>query len=157
MTVHDLVPILTFAVAPVILISGVGLLLLSMTNRFGRVIDRARELTVELRGVEHDHRDSVARQLRILMRRAGIVRASIRLAAVSLLLAAVLVITLFVSAVLRLEIALVIVALFVGCMLSLTVSLVLFIADIDLSLTALKLEVGSVPRRGSGGGREEVR
>lgn len=148
MTIHDLVPILSFAVGPVILISGVGLLLLSMTNRFGRVIDRARQLTVELRSAEGDHRTSVARQLRILMRRAAIVRASITGAAVSLLLAAVLVITLFASAVLKLEIALVIVGLFVGCMAALIVSLALFIADIDLSLTALKLEVGSVPRRG---------
>lgn len=148
MTLHDLVPILTFAVGPVILISGVGLLLLSMTNRFGRVIDRARQLTVDLRGAEGDHRQSIARQLRILMRRARIVRASITGAAVSVLLAAVMVITLFVSAVLKLELALVIVGLFVGCMAALIVSLVLFIADIDLSLTALKLEVGSVPRRG---------
>ena len=40
----ELIPILQSAVGPVILISGVGLLLLSMTNRFGRVVDRARIL-----------------------------------------------------------------------------------------------------------------
>jgi hypothetical protein len=31
------------AIGPVILISGVGLLLLTMTNRLGRAIDRARQ------------------------------------------------------------------------------------------------------------------
>ena len=39
MRLTDLVPILQMAIGPVILISGVGLLLLSMTNRLGRAID----------------------------------------------------------------------------------------------------------------------
>ena len=42
-TVHDIVPVLQIAIGPVILISGVGLLLLTMTNRLGRAIDRARQ------------------------------------------------------------------------------------------------------------------
>ena len=44
LTLTELIPILQIAVGPVILISGVGLLLLSMTNRLGRAIDRARIL-----------------------------------------------------------------------------------------------------------------
>ena len=36
---------LQVAIGPVILISGVGLLLLTMTNRLGRAIDRARQMT----------------------------------------------------------------------------------------------------------------
>ena len=50
MPVRDLIPILQVAIGPVILISGVGLLLLSMTNRLGRVIDRARLL---VKGLDH--------------------------------------------------------------------------------------------------------
>lgn len=45
----DLLPSLQIAIGPVILVSGVSLLLLSMTNRLGRVIDRARDLSIELR------------------------------------------------------------------------------------------------------------
>ena len=45
----DLIPLLPTAIGPVILISGVGLLLLSMTNRFGRIIDRSRILAHEMR------------------------------------------------------------------------------------------------------------
>jgi hypothetical protein len=44
----DVIPLLQIAIGPVILISGVGLLLLSMTNRFGRIIDRSRILAQEL-------------------------------------------------------------------------------------------------------------
>ena len=36
---HELIPVLQVAIGPVILISGVGLLLLTLTNRFGRIID----------------------------------------------------------------------------------------------------------------------
>ena len=43
----ELVPILQLAIGPVILISGVGMLLLTFTNRFGRVVDRTRGLAVE--------------------------------------------------------------------------------------------------------------
>ena len=47
--VRELIPVLQVAIGPVILISGVGLLLLTMTNRYGRTIDRARHLVRELR------------------------------------------------------------------------------------------------------------
>lgn len=42
MSLADLIPTLQPAIGPVNLVSGVGLLLLSMTNRPGRVIDRSR-------------------------------------------------------------------------------------------------------------------
>ena len=42
MHLDDIVPFLQLSIGPVIVISGVGLLLLSMTNRYGRVIDRTR-------------------------------------------------------------------------------------------------------------------
>jgi hypothetical protein len=49
MRLNDLIPVLQVAVGPVILISGVGMLLLTLTNRFGRVIDRSRALADALR------------------------------------------------------------------------------------------------------------
>jgi hypothetical protein len=48
LTLQQLIPVIQMAVGPVILISGVGLLLLSMTNRFGRIVDRSRILAREL-------------------------------------------------------------------------------------------------------------
>ena len=44
---HSVFQALQLAVSPVILISAYGLLLLSMTNRLGRAIDRARLLVRE--------------------------------------------------------------------------------------------------------------
>jgi hypothetical protein len=141
MSLIELIPTLQLAVGPVILISGVGLILLSMTNRFGRVIDRSRILTDDLRRAPRAVRPKVLAQLRILASRARIVRAAIALAALSVLLAAILVISLFIGALLQLGMVAVIVGLFVLCMLSLIVSLGLFMSDIGLSLKALWLEL----------------
>lgn len=70
--------ILSTSLAPMILISGVGLLVLSMTNRFGRVIDRARHTAREIeQGAEGSRRDMLHEQLEVLYRRGRIMRGSI--------------------------------------------------------------------------------
>jgi sterol desaturase/sphingolipid hydroxylase (fatty acid hydroxylase superfamily) len=144
-TVHltDLVPILQMAIGPVILISGVGLLLLSMTNRLGRAIDRARVIAEELRTAMPSERPRLAAQLKILSRRARLLRLAIILAILSVLLAGLLILALFLAALLNLEIAGVVIIVFAGCMISLIASLVVFIADINLSLSALALEISA--------------
>jgi hypothetical protein len=141
MSLADLIPTLELAVGPVILISGVGLLLLSMTNRFGRVIDRSRILTEDLRRAPSAVRPKVMAQLQILARRARIIRIEIALGILSVLCAAVLIISLFLGALLGLGMATWIVFLFVLCMLCLIASLMLFMSDIGLSLKALWLEL----------------
>ena len=143
----DLIPILQVAIGPVILISGVGLLLLTMTNRFGRIIDRTRQLSRELRSAQSPELERAHAQLDILLARARIVRGAIAAASVSVLLASVLIIVLFVSALFRLSVAATVVVLFASCLLSLIGSLVLFIRDVNLSLKALRLEVGAAEGR----------
>jgi len=137
-----LVPALQLSIGPVIVISGVGLILLSMTNRFARVIDRSRNLAELLRNDAACETHHVRHQIHILMRRGRLLRLAIVLASTSLLLAAALVISLFLTALLQLEATIVITGLFVLCMLSLIVSLFFFLADVNISLSALKLEVG---------------
>ena len=130
-----------------ILISGVGMVMLSMSNRFGRLIDRSRQLTQALRAASGDERETILAQLRILWRRAKIVRTGIALANVSALLAALLIINLFLGALFDLHIANVIVTLFVFCLFCLVTALILFIADINLSLRALGFEIPAEGRR----------
>jgi uncharacterized protein DUF2721 len=137
----DLVPVLQVAVGPVILISGVGLLLLTLTNRFGRAVDRSRQLAREMKSAPVSGQKLLEGQVEILYRRAKLIRLSIILAAFSLLLASGLIIALFLSALLKLEIATLICLLFIGCMLALILALCSFIQEIQLSLAALKLEL----------------
>jgi hypothetical protein len=139
--VSELIPVLQVAIGPVILISGVGLLLLTLTNRYGRTIDRSRQLMGELRAcAEEDRR--LDGQVAILYRRARLIRLSILLAGVSVLLASFLIIVLFLMALWKLEVDLLVSLLFILCMVALSGSLVAFIRDINLSLGALKLELG---------------
>ena len=147
MTLQELVPILQIAIGPVILISGIGLLLLSMTNRFGRVTDRSRELLLELRSAGAE-RHVILSEIEILSTRASLLRQAITLATLSVLLAAILVITLFLVALLRREIGILVVILFICCMLSLIAALIAFLRDVNLSLAALRLELGRTPKHG---------
>ena len=100
-SLEQIIPELRDAIGPVILISGVGLLLLTMTNRLGRAIDRARQLKAELSKRSEAEREQLQEQVAIIYQRAKLIRMSITLAALSALLAAGLVVTLFVTALLQ--------------------------------------------------------
>src|SRR5512147_29950 len=100
--IGDLLPILQVAIGPVILISGVGLLLLTLSNRFGRAVDRSRLLAREMRDARGEERQRLSRQVEILYRRARLIRLSITLVVVSVLLSALLIIALFLTALLHL-------------------------------------------------------
>lgn len=140
--VRELIPVLQVAIGPVILISGVGLLLLTLSNRFGRAVDRSRALGREMREVGEQEQAKLAGQVEILYRRARVIRLSIIMAALSVLLASVLIFVLFLTALMKLEVGLGITLLFMGCLGALIISLGAFILDIQLSLKALKLELG---------------
>lgn len=143
MRFNELMPILQAAVSPVILISGVGLLILSMTNRFGRVLDRARQFGDALRDAPQQDRKRLESQLGILIARARLLRWAISFATLSVLVAAVLVIALFLAAFFQVEVVLLIALLFIVCLVSLILSLVFFLLDINRSLAALDLELGT--------------
>ncbi len=141
----DLVPILQVAIAPVILISGVGLLLLSLTNRFGRAVDRTRQIHREMSNSGAPARPRLAHQVKVIYQRARLIQISIVLAALSALFAALLILSLFFAVLLKWEGGLVISGFFVACLVFLVASLVTFIMDIRLSLKALKLELTRDP------------
>ncbi|MGA2605707.1 MAG: DUF2721 domain-containing protein, partial [Verrucomicrobiia bacterium] len=65
LSVAELIPVLQTAVGPTILISGVGLLLLTMTNRLARTIDRARATARELADASEEDRRKGREQLRV--------------------------------------------------------------------------------------------
>lgn len=141
-TFSEVLPILQFSIAPVILISGVGLLLLTMTNRFGRMLDRTRLLSKELAtGPAPETAEPLRTQIDILMRRAAILRMSITLGAVTVLLAAALMLLLFVGAWMHLELAGLVAAVFCLALISLIGSMLAFVREMNLAFTAIRLEV----------------
>jgi hypothetical protein len=140
-TLTQLVPTLQLAVGPVILISGVGLLLLSFTNRLGRLIDRARLLHRErLSGPTAERQVLLREQIGLIDRRAGILRWAITLAALTVLFVSIMILVLFLAALLELELGVPIVLLFALGQLSLIGAVVGFLREIALSLEAVRLE-----------------
>jgi len=141
-TVSQLLPILQTSIGPVILISGVGLLLLTLTNRFGRMLDRARQLNQDLSdGPPADKAAAIRTQIGILIRRATILRLSITLGSVTVLLSAVLMLLLFLGAWLQLELGGIIALVFCVALLCLIGSMLAFIRDMNLALTAVRHEL----------------
>ena len=141
--VNQLVGILSASIAPVIVISGVGLLLLTMTNRYSRVIDRARLLVKEIERINEPKRQkTMAQELQIVYRRARILRNAIILSSVSVLFVGITVLSLFAAQLLGLRADVVSVPAFGLSLISLIASLYFFICDVTVSLTALELEIG---------------
>lgn len=137
----ELIPVLQVAIAPVILISGVGLLLLSLTNRFGRAVDRTRQIHHEMREAASADQPQLANQVEVIYRRARLIQLSIVMGTLSALFAAMLILTLFFTALMKWESSVIISLFFISCLVSLVGSLITFIMDIRLSLKALKLEL----------------
>jgi hypothetical protein len=140
----DIVRVLQTAVTPVVMISGVGLLLLTMTNRFGRLVDRARSLATRLKDGKGGDPEPIRAQLHILSRRGRLLRRSIAEAGFCVLFAAVLIITLFIAMLAGQEDRLewLIAAFFSLSLVFLILSLIDFIRDVYRALEATALEVG---------------
>ena len=138
---REFLPLIQLAITPVILLSGVGALMLTLTNRLGRVVDRIRALAGQMRLVVPIEQAHLEGQLAILWRRAKLVRLAVTFAGLSMFFACVLVLAIFVDAALDRDFGLELVVFFIASVLSLISALVAFLRDIWLSLHALALEV----------------
>jgi hypothetical protein len=140
-------PIIQLAITPVILISGVGALMLTLTNRMARIVDRTRVLAVQVQAAAGDDRRHLENQLTIMWRRAKLIRMAVTFAGLSMLVACVLVIAIFAAALLETDLTGSLKVLFTASILLLIAALGAFLRDIYVSLHALKLEVDRARRR----------
>jgi hypothetical protein len=138
---NEFLPVIQLAITPVILLTGVGALMLTLTNRFGRIVDRTRTLAGQMRESAADERFHLESQLTILWRRAQLVRMAVTLAGLSMFFSCGLVLTIFVDEILNRGFGLELVVIFVAAVLSLILAIIAFLRDIWLSLHALALEL----------------
>ncbi len=127
-------------ITPVALISGVGLILLTVTNRIGRVIDRIRMLVNEIDRDEVKRRHQKVREIRILFQRGRYLRSSIALIMVSVIASCLMIPVLFVMMLLNFDLKLLGYSLFILSTLAILVSAIFFFMDVLLGLKALHLE-----------------
>lgn len=139
--ISELGKILQNSVSPVVLISGIGLLILSITNRYGRTIDRARVLKKEIIHASATEKEIIIKEINVLYRRSRILLYSISAAVVSVLLVCILIVTLFIGYFFHLDLFILGTVCFVLSLLSLITSTLLFIRDMTISLQAVKLDI----------------
>jgi hypothetical protein len=142
MSVSELIPVLQMAIGPVVLISGVGLLISSLTNRMGRVVDRGRQLMGSLHEASQDEKTIIAGQLKILSCRAGLLRRAILFAVLCMLFDALLIITTFLIAAMKMEMGWAIAVLFAAALFSLIISLVTFLQELNQALIIFRQDIG---------------
>ena len=140
-SLSSLLPLIQLAITPVILISGMGALMITLTNRMARVVDRTRGLAEAMPSAEAEERAHLEDQLQIMWRRALMLRRAVTWNGLSMLISCFMVVVIFAVAKFELPLGSLVLGLFVASILALTASLVDFLHDIFVSLHALKLQV----------------
>jgi hypothetical protein len=133
----EIVHLIQSAVAPVFLLSGVGVTLGVLTNRLARIIDRARALEARF-DRDGPQSDELRAMLKVLARRAHYINRAIALCSVSALLVALVVIMLFASAFVPVDLSVTIAVLFVASMLSLCAAFAAFLIEVRLATQSLR-------------------
>jgi len=128
------------AVAPVFLLSGIGAILAVMTNRLGRVIDRARLLEERLEGAAPESVVTLRADLAVLSRRAKLNGRAITLCTMTALLVCTMIAVLFLSAFLQFDASISVALLFIAAMLCFFLGLLWFLREIYLATNSLRIE-----------------
>jgi hypothetical protein len=140
--ITDIAHGIQLAVAPVFLLSGVGVTLTVLTNRLARIIDRARALEGAL-PASTDSRAAVMRaELGVLSRRARLVNRAITLCTSCALLICVVIVTLFTGVALGRDLSLLIVVLFVTALSAFIGALLAFLLEIRAATAGLRFGPG---------------
>ena len=127
------------SVAPVFLLSGIGVLLGVLTNRLARVVDRARPLEDQHGSADPAVAAELRRRLAWLAKRARLMNAAITLSTVSALLVAIVVALLFGSAFIQFNLAVPVAALFIAAMVALVGALLAFLVEVRIATLTLRI------------------
>jgi hypothetical protein len=123
--------VIDIAVAPVFLLAGISGLLMVLTNRLGRTIDRSRSLQATEAEVQSAiHSQTLRVEMDNLLRRMHLVYFAISMAVLSAILVCLVVVTLFLGSLMQLNVSSVIAGLFIVCMVVLSVAFCAFLLEI---------------------------
>ena len=135
------IPALQGSIAPCVLISGAGLLLLSMSNRLARPIERIRYLCEQIKAHPNTEHSHAQEQITILYKRSKLLRNAILCITCSIALVTVIILLLFLGNLFVLPVTILIDSFFILSLVFLTISMVFFLLDIYWSLDSLRIEI----------------
>jgi hypothetical protein len=140
-SINNIIQILQLSIVPTVLISGVGLLILTLNNRMAHLLDRIRKLIEDYR-VSDDV--MLKTQIDLLYRRGKILRKSVFCLVTSIFIDVLVILSVFSIKLFALNGGELIVVLFILSMISFVLGLCYFIYDVNLNLRALKVEMKDI-------------
>lgn len=127
--------------SPIILISGVGLILLTLNHRIGRTIDKSRSIVAELERERAVDKAKKKIELRILFKRSRILKNSISSLSFSILASSLIIPVLLIMNLFDIDLHLLGILFFLLSITGILVSAVFLFIDVTLTLKALEFEV----------------
>ena len=139
----SLVAFFQSSISPLVLISGVGLILLSLTNRLARTIDRSRGLVadIEKSNLTQKEIDNKKVQLKILVKRSYILKYSIGSISFSILSSSLIIPILLIMNLFQINLEALGITFFILSISGIITSALFLFADVNLTLKALEYEV----------------
>ena len=133
--ISDIGHVIQLAIAPVFLLTGVGTMLMVLTNRLARIIDRTRVLEDRLDAAHADHHMN---ELDVLYKRWRLINFAIALSTACGLLICLVIALLFLGDTTNLPLDRYIAALFVSAMISLIGAFVYLLREIFVASATLR-------------------
>jgi hypothetical protein len=130
--------VIQLAVAPVFLLSAIGALMVVLTNRLARVIDRARLLEGQLPAAGEGTSPSLRAELDRLSQRAMLVHRAITLCVVTAVLVCAVIVALFLGAFAEVDVSAMVALLFIGSMLSFLGGLLTLMRELFMATASLR-------------------
>ena len=131
--------VIQLSVAPVFLMAGVSGLLSVLTNRLGRIIDRARVIEGQLQNGAGGTKQQIQERLLIFSKRARLMNMAITLCTACASMICLVIIALFGGTFLEVNLAKVVALLFVGAMASLFLALMCFLQEVLVATRSLRI------------------
>jgi hypothetical protein len=131
--------VVRLAVAPVFLLSSVGVTLSLLAGRLARVVDRARALELGESDTHESELGELGGRLSTLAMRARLLGGAITLCTICALLVSMVVVALFLGALFNFHLSVIIAVLFIVAMLSFIGGLSLFLREVFVATRSLRI------------------
>ena len=131
--------VIDISVAPVFLLAGISGLLMVLTNRLGRTIDRSRSLqAASTRQITNAHKKAIEREMGSLLNRSRFINLAINLATTSALMVCFVIITLFLGNLISANVSIVVASLFIICMVFLALAFTCFFMEVFIATRSFR-------------------
>lgn len=131
--------IIQLSIAPVFLLVATGSLLNVMIGRLARIVDRVRDLELDVPVADEARKWEEIEELAILSRRMTICQWAIAACTLSAILVCVTVIVLFLASIATMDFARPVAFLFIAVMAALTIGLTLFFVEVSISTRVVRV------------------